>query len=121
MLPATDHLVELIHRIVGYPLAFVIAPIALATFAGARGHRGIGVAYVAGMSFLYLSGTALTLTRHEWGSWEFGRNVVFNLLGYSLVLYGFRAMWLMNRPEVPRPAALDRAPRAPGDDGGRDG
>jgi hypothetical protein len=60
------------------------------------------------MTFLYLSGTTLTLTRHDWNTWEFGRNVVFNLFGFALLLHGFRAMWLRNRPDVPRPALLDR-------------
>lgn len=103
-----DHAVVLIHRIVGYPLAFIVAPLALARFAGAPGHRSAGLWYVVLMTFLYISGTSLTLTRHDWGTWEFGRNVVFNLLGYSLLLYGFRAMWLLNKPEVVRPARLDR-------------
>jgi hypothetical protein len=104
-----DAAIELIHRLVGYPLAFVIAPIAIATFAGKSGHGWAGKAYVIVMTFLYLTGTALTLTRHPWGTWEFGRNVVFNLLGYSLLLHGFRAMWLMTRPQAPRPTLLDRA------------
>ena len=106
--PTTDAAVELIHRVVGYPLAFLVAPLALATFAGAPGHRWAGKAYVVLMTYLYLTGTALTLTRHDWGTWEFGRNVVFNLLGYSLLLHGFRAMWLRAHAEVPRPATPDR-------------
>jgi hypothetical protein len=61
------------------------------------------------MTFLYVTGTILTLTRHEWGTWAFGRNVVFNLLGYSFLLHGFRSVWLMTHPETPRPGALDRA------------
>jgi hypothetical protein len=106
--PTADAAIELIHRVVGYPLAFVVAPLALATFAGAPGHRWAGKAYVVLMTYLYATGTVLTLTRHEWGSWEFGRNVVFNLLGYSLLLHGFRSMWLRSHPDVPRPAQLDR-------------
>jgi hypothetical protein len=88
--------VEVIHRIVGYPLAFVVGPWALATFAGARGHRTVGLAYAYAMTFLYVTGTALTLTRHPWDTWEFGRNVTFNLLGYSLLLHGVRAMQRRN-------------------------
>lgn len=103
-----DHAVVLVHRIAGYPLAFIVAPLALASFAGARGHRGAGRWYVFLMTFLYVSGTSLTLTRHDWGSWEFARNVVFNLFGFSLLFYGFRAMWLMNHPAEPRPVLLDR-------------
>lgn len=96
-----DALVELIHRVVGYPLAFVIGPLALATFAGAPGHRWTGRAYALTMTFLYVTGTALTLTRHDWASWEFARNVAFNLLGYSFVLHGWRAMWLHGRSSAP--------------------
>jgi hypothetical protein len=89
--------VELVHRVVGYPLAFIVGPIALATFAGAPGHRWSGRTYALAMTFLYVTGTALTLTRHEWNSWGFARNVAFNLLGYSFVLHGWRAMWLQRR------------------------
>jgi hypothetical protein len=104
-----DAAVELVHRLVGYPLAFVIAPFAVATFAGKRGHHWAGKTYVVVMTFLYITGTILTLTRHPWGTWEFGRNVAFNLLGYSLLLHGFRAMWLITHPEARRPTRLDRA------------
>ena len=103
-----DALVELVHRVVGYPLAFVVGPLALATFAGAPGHRWTGRTYALAMTFLYLTGTALTLTRHEWASWEFARNVAFNLLGYSFVLHGWRAMWLHRDP------TLGSRPSAPG-------
>jgi hypothetical protein len=109
MPPELDASLELIHRIVGYPLAFVVAPIALASFAGARGHRWSGIAFAILMTFLYVTGTAFTLTRHPWWTWEFGRNIVFNLLGYSFVLHGFRAMWLMLHPEAARATWLDRA------------
>lgn len=102
-----DAAVELVHRLVGYPLAFLVAPIALASFAGADGHRWSGKLYVALMTFLYVTGTSLTLTRHDWATWEFGRNVVFNLLGYSFLLYGFRSMWLLSHPRTPRPGRLD--------------
>jgi hypothetical protein len=87
-----DAAVELIHRVVGYPLAFVVGPLALATFAGAKGHRSIGKTYGVAMTFLYVTGTALTLTRHPWGTWEFGRNVAFNLFGFSLLVLGVRAI-----------------------------
>ena len=103
-----DAALELVHRLVGYPLAFVIAPWAVATFAGKPGHHWSGKAYALVMTFLYLTGTTLTLTRHPWGSWEFGRNVIFNLLGYSLLLHGWRSMWLVTHPQTPRPVLLDR-------------
>jgi len=101
--------VVLIHRIVGYPLAFIIAPIALASFAGARHHRWAGQSYLVLMTFLYLTGSALTWTRYDYASWEFGRNLSFNFLGYLLMLMGFRSIWLMQRPSAPRAAALDKA------------
>ena len=94
--------VELVHRVIGYPFAFLIGPFALATFAGARGHRTVGRTYGIVMTFLYVTGTALTLTRHPWGTWEFGRNATFNLLGYSLLLHGWRAIWLRQRPGATR-------------------
>lgn len=102
-----DASIELVHRIVGYPLAFVVAPFAIATFAGAPGHRWAGKTYAVAMTFLYLTGTALTLTRHPWATWEFARNVTFNLLGYSFLLHGWRAMWLRRRPR-PFPAWMDQ-------------
>ena len=102
-----DAAILLIHRLVGYPLAFVVAPLALASFAGRAGHRKAGKLYVLLMTFLYLTGTTLTLTRHPWASWDFARNVAFNLMGYSLVLSGFRAMWLFAHPDTKRPALAD--------------
>jgi hypothetical protein len=107
-----DSTVELIHRIVAYPLAFVLAPLALVTFSGLRSvgrlqHRGIGRWYFYGMTFLYVTGTFLTLTRHPWSSWEFARNVAFNLFGFSTVLFGVRAMVLYRRGGAVRPGRLD--------------
>lgn len=104
-----DATIELVHRVAGYPLAFVVAPFAIATFAAAPGHRRSGRWYAWLMTYLYVTGTILTLTRHEWGSWEFGRNVVFNLTGYSLMLYGIRAVWLLANPAAPRRTWIDRA------------
>lgn len=104
-----DSAVVLIHRIVGYPLAFIVAPLALLSFAGRPGHRRWGYAYAGAMTFLYISGTALTLTRHPWGTWEFTRNVAFNLLGFAMLFFALRAIWLMTRPASPRPAVVDRA------------
>lgn len=106
---APDSLVELVHRIVGYPLAFVVGPLAIATFAGAPGHRWTGRTYALTMTFLYFTGTVLTLTRHDWGTWDFTRNVAFNLLGYSFVLHGWRSMWLQRRPDAGQRGMLDRA------------
>ena len=96
----------LIHRIVGYPTAFIIAPLALLAFAKASVHRPWGKAYFYLLLFLYLTGTWLTLTQHPWNTWSFARNVTFNFFGFSMVLYGYRAIWLFRRPE-PRRERLD--------------
>jgi len=101
-----------VHQVIGYPLVFLVAPLALATFAGRPPHRKIGVAYLGGMTVLYLSGSVLTLTQYPWASWEFGRNVVFNLSGFLLALQGARAIWLWRHDDSPRPAALDHLLRA---------
>ena len=108
-----DHTVEFIHRLVGYPLAFLVAPLALATFASTRvadrlKHRGLGRWYLYLMTFLYISGTFLTLTRHPWASWDFARNLTFNFLGFSTILFGARAMVLFQRLGEAAPGTLDR-------------
>ena len=107
-LPASLDTVLLVHRIVGYPLAFVVAPLALATFAGRPRHRAAGLVYAVLMTFLYLTGSSLTFTQYPWGSWEFGRNFAFNLLGFLFLLNGVRAIWLWRNQDAPRPAPIDR-------------
>jgi hypothetical protein len=108
-----DHRIELIHRIVAYPFAFILAPLALAaTLSGAvklgrLPHRTLGRWYFYTMVFLYLTGTILTLTRHPWASGAFARNVAFNFFGFSMVLFGVRAMVLFRRAGDFRPARLD--------------
>lgn len=102
-----QHLVESVHQTVGYPVAFVLVPILLATFAGKPGHRTAGWAYLALMTFLYATGSFLTLTRHDWGTWEFARNLTFNFFGYSLLLYGIRAAYLFHHREAAPPGRLD--------------
>lgn len=42
------------------------------------------------MTFLYVTGTFMTLTGHDWATWEFARNVTFNFFGYSFLIYGCR-------------------------------
>jgi hypothetical protein len=101
--------VEWFHRLVGYPTAFLVAPLALLSFTVAGRHRRWGQAYFYLMIYLYLTGLFMTLSRHPWGSWEFARNLFFNFYGFSLVLYGFRAITLFRQREVPVPSALDRA------------
>lgn len=102
-----QHLVESVHQVVGYPVAFLLVPVLLATFAGKPGHRTAGWTYLVLMTFLYVSGTFLTLTRHDWGTWEFARNLSFNFFGYSLLFYGIRAAYLFHRREAGPPTALD--------------
>lgn len=109
---ASHETLLLVHRMVGYPLAFLVAPIALATFAGRWRHRSAGVAYGVGMVFLYLTGSVLTFTQYDYASWEFGRNVVFNLLGLLFVALGVRAAYLWRLEELPRPGGIDHVLRA---------
>lgn len=98
-----------IHRAVGYAFAFVVAPVALATFAGAPGHVRTGRAYFWLMVFLYATGSVVTLTQHDWGTWGFARNVAFNLTGFSFVLVGVRAMVLFRREGSVQPGRIDAA------------
>jgi hypothetical protein len=101
------------HQAIGYPVALVLGPLALASFAGRWRHRLVGIGYAIGMLALYLTGTAFTLTQYRYGSWEFARNVVFNLTGAMYVALGVRAGVLWRRAPVAAaaPAALDRALR----------
>lgn len=91
----------------GYPTAFVVAPLALYTFVSANPHRRWGKIYLFSMIFLYCTGTFLTLTRHPWLSWGFARNLTFNFFGFSTVIYGYRSIRLFNDPGKPIPARLD--------------
>jgi len=100
-------LVESVHQTVGYPVAFLLVPLLLATFAGKPGHRSAGWTYLALMTFLYVTGTFLTLTRHDWGTWEFARNVTFNFFGFSLLIYGCRAAYLLHGRGSSAPGRLD--------------
>ena len=103
----TQHLVQLVHQTVGYPVAFLLVPFLLLSFAGKPGHRTAGWAYLVLMTFLYGTGTFMTLTRHEWQTWAFARNVTFNFFGYSLLLYGLRAAYLLHRRDASAPRRLD--------------
>ncbi len=105
----TANTVEWFHRLVGYPTAFLVAPVALLSFTAAGRHRRWGHAYFYLMIYLYLTGLFMTLARHPWGSWEFARNLLFNFYGFSLVLYGYRAIALLYGRNDPAPSALDRA------------
>jgi hypothetical protein len=98
-----------IHAAVGYPLVFVVAPLALASFAGRPPHRRVGVSFTFGMLFLYLTGSTRTFTLYPWTSWEFGRNVVFNLMGIVFLLHAVRAIRLWREEDAPRPTRADHA------------
>ncbi len=104
---SAQHLVQSVHQTVGYPVAFLLVPFLLLTFAGKPGHRTAGWTYLVVMTFLYATGTFMTLTRHDWLTWEFARNVSFNFFGYSFLIYGLRAAYLLHRRQIPAPAALD--------------
>jgi len=108
--PLPDELV-LIHQLVGYTTAFVVAPLALLAFADPQRHRGWAKYYLYLMIPLYLSGLYFTFQRHEVGSFVWTRNVAFNFLGFYFLLLGWRAIWRYRRQAV-HPTALDHAMRA---------
>ena len=99
--------IEPVHQLIGYPLAFLVVPLALWTFGGTGRHRWFGWICIGVMIFLYLTGLFMTLTRHEWGSWAFYRNLSFNFFGFSLLFYGYRAIYLFRNQQVKSPSALD--------------
>ena len=82
MEPGTT-LLELVHRYVGYPTAFLVAPLALLAFTRPGSHRRLGSVFLGLMVFMYLSGTYRTLTHHDWDSWPVYRNLSFNFLGFQ--------------------------------------
>jgi hypothetical protein len=104
----TDTLI-LLHRIVGYPTVFVVAPLALFAFADPRRHRLWGKGYFYLMLFLYTTGTFFTLTQHDWLTWNFARNLTFNFFGFSMLVYAYRSIVLFARPGRLRPDRLDFA------------
>ena len=98
----------LIHKAVGYPLAFIVAPLALVAFATPKIHRRWGKLYFYLMVFLYLTGSWFTLTKHPWNSWGFARNLTFNFFGFSMVLYAYRAIRLFRTHGEVKPDRTDR-------------
>lgn len=97
----------LIHRMIGYPTAFVVAPLGFLAFASPRVHRGWGKAYFYLMLLLYLSGSWFTFTQHHWASWNFARNVTFNFFGFSMVLYAYRSIRLFRAAGPIKPERVD--------------
>lgn len=96
-----------VHMIVGYPTVFLVGPLALSAFASPKPHRRWGLRFLVLMSFLYLSGSALTFARGDWDSWAFARNVLFNFFGFSMLLYGWRSIHLYRQAGQPKPSGLD--------------
>ena len=105
----TQTQIETVHQIIAYPMAFLLVPLALMTAESSKGHRYFGFLFVTIMTFLYVTGMYMSLTRHEWWTWEFYRNISFNFFGFSLLLYGYRAMHLYRHPKLRRPTRLDYA------------
>ncbi|MER2536012.1 MAG: hypothetical protein ABTQ31_12700 [Rhizobiaceae bacterium] len=81
----------------GYPTAFIIAPIGLLAFTRPGLHRRWGKIYLYAMVFLYCTGTYLSFAHHDWTGWTFYRNLAFNFFGFSLLFYAWRAIWLFSR------------------------
>lgn len=101
----------LVHQAVGYAVALLLGPLALASFAGRWRHRAAGIGYAVGMLALYLTGSTLTFTQYDYGSWEFARNVLFNFVGVLYVALGVRAGVLWRRGPDAAPRSLDVALR----------
>ena len=109
--PVTLDRLLVLHQAIGYPVALVLGPLALASFAGRWRHRAVGLGYAAGMTVLYLTGSAFTFTQYAYASWEFWRNVVFNLVGALYVAMGLRAGMLWRAGSTAEPALVDHALR----------
>ncbi|MFN7985279.1 MAG: hypothetical protein U0Q11_25850 [Vicinamibacterales bacterium] len=102
------HTLIQLHRMIGYPTAFIIAPLALVAYAKGTNHRRLGKAYFYLMLLLYASGTCVTLTNYDWGSWDFARNLSFNFFGFSMLIYAYRAIRLFTTPGDSAPDRIDR-------------
>jgi hypothetical protein len=98
---------RLVHQTLGFTTAFVVAPAALLSTLGGRVHRRFGVAYAVLMTLLYATGTFFTFHKHELASRNFARNICFNLLGYSLLWVGLRALALRSEGRRLRATGLD--------------
>lgn len=98
----------LIHRLIGYPTAFVIAPAALLAFTRPGVHRVWGKLYFYCMLFLYCTGLYFTFSLHEWSSWVFARNLAFNFFGFFMLILAYRAIRLFRTPGVSPAQASDR-------------
>ena len=103
------HTIIQLHRLIGYPTAFVIAPLALLAYAKGTNHRRLGKAYFYLMVLLYVSGTLFTLTNYAWNSWDFARNISFNFFGFSMLIYAYRAIRLFTAVGDNGPDRTDRA------------
>lgn len=92
-----------VHKYVGFFTLCLVAPAAMLTFTRSGFHRRAGQAFFYLMIFLYLTGLlrTFTITWHitygtgEVGIAHFWRNLTFNFFGFSLMFYGYRAIYLM--------------------------
>lgn len=101
----------LAHQAIGYAVALLLGPLTLASFAGRWRHRALGIGYAFGMLALYLTGSTITFTQYAYGTWEFARNVVFNLTGALYVALGVRAGQLWRRGSDAATSSIDLALR----------
>lgn len=83
---------RLAHALLGWPVIFVLGPVALLTTKGGRLHRRAGKAYIFGMALLWLTGTWFTFAHDRLGSWRFRRDFCFNLLGAAQGFLGWRVV-----------------------------
>lgn len=95
------------HQVIGLPTAFLIAPAALILRDNAVWHRRLGLIYFWGMVILYVSGTFFTFYRNEFLSYEFLRNIPFNLFGLYIVFLGYRVVYLKNQANEPQRRRID--------------
>jgi hypothetical protein len=95
------------HQIVGLPTAFVIGPAALILRDNTVWHRRLGLTYFWSMVVLYLSGVFFTFYRNEFLSYEFLRNIPFNLFGLYTVFLGYRVIYLRDQGSEPSKRRID--------------
>lgn len=106
---AVDEWILGLHRVLGYPVFLLLAPALLLTYRRRNAlHATIGKVYYAAWVLIYATGTWFTVT-HPGTAWELARDLSFNFLGFSMVIYGVRAITLFARPGNPSPTRVDCA------------
>jgi hypothetical protein len=103
-----------VHRLVGNFNIFVVAPMAMLSFARTETHRRWGKLYFFLMIFLYATGLSRTvfgvsraLLEGSMPSPNSWRSLSFNFFGFSLVFYGYRAIYVMYTGKYEKPTVLD--------------